>query len=70
MDEILTKGKLLMKFLDLFWFFLDGNKSSGQVIAEKKQPVQQVRKHESEEASYNNDVEEKDEFEEFEEFFD
>ncbi len=65
MDEILTKGKLLMKFLDFFWWFLDGDRSSGQIIKEKKQPLQQAQQ--TEEAHNEAEV---DDFEEFEEFFD
>jgi len=52
-----------MRFLDLFWWFLDGDKSSAEIISEKKQQVQ-VK---SEEAT-SEGVEENEEF--YEEFYD
>ena len=54
-----------MKLLDLFWFFLDGGKSSGQILKEKKPAVQQVQQHESEEAEMVEEFDEQD----FDEFF-
>ena len=59
-----------MNFLNFFWFFLDGDKSSTQIIQEKKQPVQQVQQYNSKEATCEG-VEENDDFfenEMFEEF--
>lgn len=56
-----------MKLLNLFWFFLDGDKSSAEIIASKKQqPVQQVK---SEEASIGVEADDFDD-QEFEEMFD
>ena len=57
-----------MNFLNFFWFFLDGDKSSSQIIEEKKQPVQQVQQYKTEEATCEG-VEEINE-QKFEEFFD
>ena len=55
-----------MRFLDLFWWFLDGDKSTREIIAAKQQkPVQQ---HELDEEF--NGVDESDFDEEFGDFGD
>jgi len=57
-----------MKFLDLFWWFLDGDKSSAEIIREEK-PVQRIHQIKTEEASVDVEVDDFD-YQEQEEFFD
>ncbi len=55
-----------MKLLDFFWWFLDGDKSSREILVDKKKPQQ--RGYEPNEAFIDNVDEDCDEFFEFEEF--